>query len=149
MPYPAAFLEFCQSFDFSFTSLRRNVLFILWSCDKPLKAYEILEQLLKTRQQAKPPTVYRVLDFFVSAGIVHKIESIQSYTLCYEPEKHHTSEILMACSACHQVLEVYDQTMHELLMRLSKSNHFHLGQDIIELKGFCEICAKSNEVTSL
>ncbi|WP_176119746.1 MULTISPECIES: transcriptional repressor [Legionella] len=122
------------------TSLRKSILYILWGTTKPLKAYEILDRLLQSKQNAKPPTVYRVLDYFVECGVVHKIESIQSYTLCHEPEKHYSSEVLMVCNDCHQVNELYDQAMHDLVHKLSKENRFHLGQGAIELKGICHQC---------
>src|ERR1700722_1222822 len=112
MTYPAAFLNYCATKELKFTSLRRSVLFILWKAEKPLKAYELLDKLLEIMQNAKPPTVYRVLDYFVEVGVVHKGESIQSYTLCFEPEKHQASEVLMLCNACHQVNELYDKNLH-------------------------------------
>src|SRR5436190_23974973 len=112
MIYPALFLNYCAATELKLTSLRKSVLFILWNAGKPLKAYEILDNLLLIKQNSKPPTVYRVLDYFVDYGVVHKIESIQSYTLCHEPEKHLPSEILMVCNDCHQVNEIYDRRMH-------------------------------------
>lgn len=122
------------------TSLRKHVLYILWSEKKPLKAYEILEELLKTKTNATPPTVYRALMFFLENGIVHKIESIQSYKLCCEPEKHLPSEVLMVCNVCHYVIEVYDEPIRRLLDELSHHYEFQLKQDAIELKGLCKTC---------
>lgn len=142
MKYSSVFLDYCATIKLKLTSLRRSILFILWSTTKPLKAYEILDQLLRSKENAKPPTVYRVLDYFVEYGIVHKIESIQSYTLCHEPAKQHSSEVLMVCNDCHQVNELYDQTMHELVQRLAHEHHFHLGQGAIELKGLCAKCLR-------
>ncbi|KTD07241.1 Fur family transcriptional regulator [Legionella jamestowniensis] len=140
MNYPASFLAYCGSMNLKWTSLRKNVLFILWESKKPLKAYEILEKLTLTKQNTTPPSVYRVLDYFSRYGVVHKIESIQSYTLCHEPEKHLSSEILMVCNHCYQVQEVYDSKIHILAKQLTQNHHFHLGQETIELKGFCEKC---------
>lgn len=140
MIYPTAFLNYCTSIELKLTSSRKSVLFILWNSQKPLKAYEILDNLLKINSNAKPPTIYRVLDYFVECGIVHKIESIQSYKLCHEPEKHHPSEILLLCNDCHQVNEFYDKTMRKLVEKLAQENYFHLGQEAIELRGVCEEC---------
>ena len=115
-------------------------MFILWYVDKPLKAYEILNELLLIKQNSKPPTVYRVLDYLVDCGVVHKIESIQSYTLCHEPKKNLASEVLMVCNRCHGVREVYDNDMIALIHKLSQENLFIVGQDVIELKGLCFAC---------
>ncbi|KTC86544.1 Fur family transcriptional regulator [Legionella brunensis] len=140
MIYPTPFLSYYASIDLKLTSLRKSVLFILWDSKRPLKAYEILEKLILIKQNSTPPSVYRVLDYFVDLGVVHKIESIQSYTLCHEPEKHLPSEVLMVCNNCHQVQEVYNNGMHVLVQQLAHDNHFYLGQDTIELKGLCEKC---------
>ncbi len=140
MNYPNAFAQYCITLGLKFTSLRKEILYILWCAKKPLKAYEILDNLLKTRTNSKPPTVYRTLEFLVGHGIVHKIESIQSYTLCCEPEKHLLSELLMVCSRCHQVIEVHDQMIQALVKTIADKNYFKLEQNTIELKGICQQC---------
>ncbi|KTD16875.1 Fur family transcriptional regulator [Legionella jordanis] len=122
------------------TSLRKTVLFVLWDNRKPLKAYEILNKLLPIHSNSTAPSIYRVLDYFVDYGVVHKIESIQAYTLCHEPGKKLPSEILMVCNQCHQVQEIYDINLQSGLETLAQSNCFHLGQDVIELKGICGKC---------
>ena len=140
MIYPAPFIDYCTSIGSKLTSLRKSILYILWEVEKPLKAYEILEALLQIKENSQPPTVYRVLDFFVNGGVVHKIESIQSYTLCREPKKHLPSEMLMVCNNCHNVSEFYDENMRVLVQKLATNNAFHLGEDAIELKGLCHAC---------
>lgn len=142
MNYPDSFLNYCATLDVKFTSLRKEILFILWLAKKPLKAYEVLDKLLETKPNSKPPSIYRALLFFVEHGVVHKIESIQSYTLCCEPEKHLFSEVLMVCNECHQVIEVYDATVQALVLKLADQNQFKLKQDIIELKGICNNCLR-------
>lgn len=122
------------------TSLRKDVLYVLWSAHKPLKAYEILDGLLKIKPNSTPPTVYRALEFFEANALVHKIESIQCYTLCCEPHKHLPSEILMVCGDCHQVSEIYDEGICALFTTLADANCFQLSQDAIELKGTCQRC---------
>ncbi len=152
MNFPISFLEYCEALELRLTSLRKEVLYILWCVKKPLKAYEILDNLLKIKPNSKPTTVYRTLDFFVESAAVHKIESIQSYTLCCEPEKHLSSEVLMVCNNCHQVIELYDDTLRNLVVKLADNHHFQLKLDAIELKGTCQQCfyqCKINASTSL
>lgn len=140
MGYPVAFLDFCATVAHKPTSLRKNVLYILWRSSKPLKAYDILEQLLQFNANAKPPAVYRVLDYFVALGLVHKIESIQSYSLCQEHEKKYHCELLMVCHHCHAVAEVYDSDLHALIKQLGQTQRFALQESSIEIKGLCESC---------
>ena len=140
MNYPVLFTQYCSTLELKLTSLRKEVLYILWCAKKPLKAYEILDDFLKTKSNSTPPTVYRALLFFLTSGIVHKIESIQSYTLCCEPEKHLPSELLMVCNHCHQVIEIYDASVRALFTTLTDRHQFELKQDAIELKGTCHQC---------
>lgn len=64
MTYPSLFVEYCSTLAIKLTALRKDVLYILWRAEKPLKAYEILENLLITKPNATPPSVYRALIFF-------------------------------------------------------------------------------------
>ncbi len=138
--FPPEFIAYCANLQLKLTSLRKEVFYVLWGADKPLKAYEILDNLLKIKPNSTPPTVYRALDYFEAKGLVHKIESIQSYTVCREPHKQLPSEILMVCSDCHQVVEIYEAAVQELFASLAHANYFQLRQDAIELKGTCQAC---------
>ncbi len=138
--YPVLFIQFCTTLELKLTSRRKEVLYVLWCATKPLKAYEILDALLKTKSNSTPPTVYRALEFFEVGALVHKIESIQSYTLCGQPHKHLLLEVLMVCSDCHQVVEVYDEGVSLALAKLSYAHAFQLRQNAIELKGTCQAC---------
>ena len=140
MSYPPLFIDYCASLTLKLTALRKDVLYILWRADKPLKAYDILENLLIIKPNATPPSVYRALIFFLAGGVVHKLESIQSYTLCCEPKKQLWTEVLMVCNDCHRVLEVYDEALQQLVAHLAHLHQFQLKQDAIELKGHCSSC---------
>ena len=138
--YPIEFTDYCKTLPGTFTSLRKAVLFLLWDAHKPLKAYDILNSLAIIKPGCTAVTVYRVLSFLMSLGLVHKIESIQCYTLCCEPDKHLPSEVLMVCNTCHQVKEVFDDRVLQLVKDLTDKSHFHLSQDTIELRGLCSLC---------
>lgn len=134
------FLQYVEQLGVKISVLRKDVLYILWSSDRPLKAYEILAGLIERKPNATPPTVYRSLAFFLSMGILHKIESIQSYTLCCEPQQKLASEVLMVCHECHGVLEMYDPALRHLISNLARNYSFHLHKHAIELQGLCESC---------
>ena len=140
MGYSPLFISYFKQLPMTLTSLRKAVLFVLWEAQKPLKAYDILDVLVKIKPNMTAATVYRALDFFIHVGLLHKIESIQSYTLCSAPEKHLPSEILMVCHVCHQVREVYDASLRMLLTQLALNSAFQLSQDVIELRGLCVDC---------
>ncbi len=134
------FKTYIEQLEIKITPLRQSILSILWKNKSPVKAYTILEQLSKTKQNAKPPTVYRVLDFLIGNGIVHKISSIQSYTLCQKPQEHTDSELLMICNRCSQVTEVIEPVMTALIEKLTTENHFVTKEKSIEITGLCSRC---------
>ena len=134
------FQHYFDHLEVKITSVRKEVLQILWSADGPLKAYEILTRLIKKKPNATPPTVYRSLDFLLSAGIAHKIESIQSYTLCCAPQNKFSSEVLMVCHACHRVVEMYDDVLRNMIYNLAQHHAFKLHKHAIELQGLCGAC---------
>ncbi len=57
--------------------------------DGAISAYDLLDLLREAEPQAKPPTVYRALDFLLEQGFVHKVESTNSYVLCHLFDRPH------------------------------------------------------------
>lgn len=140
MGYPVDFLTYCKRLSLTMTSLRKAVLFALWNTNKPLKAYDILERLSDSQPKATATALYRALGFFVTAGVVHKIDSIQSYALCGKEEAHTCFELFMVCSVCHEVHEVHDVAVREAVQQLALRSDFHVSDDPIELRGLCTRC---------
>ena len=143
----SGFDQYIENLELKISSLRKEVLYILWSAERPLKAYEILAILLEKKPNATPPTVYRSLSFFLTLGIAHKIESIQSYTLCCEPTKNFALEVLMVCHTCHNVVEIYDDVLRHLISNLAKKKSFQLHNHAIELQGMCGVCQERCRLT--
>ena len=61
------------------TAPRRRVLTLLLEAGEPVKAYDLIARFGGAEgQAAKPPTVYRALDFLERLGLAHRIASILS-----------------------------------------------------------------------
>ena len=65
------------------TPARLAVYAELLARNRPLSAYELIA-LLEQRQERKiaPLTVYRHLDFLMRTGLVHRLQSAQTYLRC-------------------------------------------------------------------
>ncbi|MEM1244427.1 MAG: transcriptional repressor [Pseudomonadota bacterium] len=128
---------------FKTTKLRNEILKILRRARKPLKAYEILEQLRKIRPNAEPPTVYRVLKYLIEKDVIHEIAHEHSYTLCQlglNNADSHSTSFLFICNACHDVFETSDTQLAKPLERICEQNNFFVNCSTIELLGHCEKC---------
>ena len=86
-----------------FTGLRRQVLELVWAEHKPAKAYDLLKKLSDLRSGVAPTTVYRTLDFLQE--LVHKIESLNAYVGCSQPNTEHSGHFLI-CEACSEIKEI-------------------------------------------
>ena len=64
------------------TPLRRKVFEILIEDHKPLGAYDILDKLGEAGFSSSPPIAYRVLDFLIEHGFVHKVQGLNAFIAC-------------------------------------------------------------------
>ena len=79
----------CERRGLRLTPLRKLVLELIASDEKPVKAYDLLDRLRAQTGKSAPPTVYRALDFLLEHGFIHKLESINSYTSCHHPSEQY------------------------------------------------------------
>src|SRR4051794_40835295 len=72
----------CAATQERLTPPRRRVLELLLSAEGPQKAYDLIAAYGDHGEPAKPPTVYRALDFLERLGFAHRIESLNAYVPC-------------------------------------------------------------------
>ena len=137
----AAAEQYCQQHDLRFTPLRRRVLEIIWGNHEPTKAYDILALLDNTAAIAKPPTVYRTLDFLQQYGLVHKLNSMNAYVGCAHPNKHQNCYFLI-CDQCGDVAECCHQKVDALIAEISQNFSFTHQQTTLEIQGICSTCTQ-------
>ena len=75
--------KICAQRNVRLTPQRLEVLRLMSLQDGAISAYDLLDLLREAEPQAKPPTVYRALEFLLEQGFVHKVESTNSYVLCH------------------------------------------------------------------
>lgn len=125
------------------TALRKDVLAILLKAKKPMGAYDVLKKLKTVRPNAEPPTVYRVLDFFVENKIIHRIESNSTYVCCEIDHTQCKKSILFICKSCNSSNEYVADSLVNDLIKLGKKHSFYiqnLDSSPIEVPGLCESC---------
>ena len=123
------------------TRLTKNqalVLKILTKASQPLGAYAILDKLRSHGFNA-PLTVYRALEQLAGQGLVHKIESLNSWTTCCG-DHHANSPVFEICNDCGVVTEQFDRELVKSLNSMSERSGFIPDRSIIEIHGRCDDC---------
>lgn len=126
------------------SSLTRNQLLVLEKLEAaggPVSAYALLDGLRDEGFRA-PLQVYRALDRLTKAGMVHRLESLNSFVAC--SEHHHHADALTAfaiCEKCGQVAELSDPSIGKVLGDWVSGTGFRPGSAVIEFRGLCKDCA--------
>lgn len=123
------------------TAPRRRVLELLLTAGQPTKAYDLIAAYGAGGEAAKPPTVYRALEFLERAGMAHRIASISSYVACAGHEGAHTAAFLI-CDCCGDTREIEPPAAMDLAARAEASG-YALDRVTIEAHGRCGACARA------
>ncbi|XNM63565.1 zinc uptake transcriptional repressor Zur [Escherichia coli] len=87
--------------------------------------------------QAKPPTVYRALEFLLEQGFVHKVESANSYVLCHLFDQPTHTSAMFICDRCGVVKEECAEGVEDIMHALAAKMGFALRHNVIEAHGVC------------
>ena len=131
--------SFCEEKGARFTPLRAQIYAILLQEDASIGAYDVLDKLKQTEDSAKPPTVYRALDFFLELGLVHKVESTNTFKACHHFGCSHPVQFLI-CDSCDDVQEISSNGVKVTLEAQAKEKSFQIISQTIEAHGICEKC---------
>jgi Fur family transcriptional regulator, zinc uptake regulator len=121
------------------TELRRRVLELVWQRHAAIKAYDILDELGSAEGSAKPPTVYRALDFLIAHGLVHRLESLNAYVGCPAPDAPHAGQFLI-CGACGGVSEFEAPAILAAIAEQAAGQGFAVARQTVEARGTCQAC---------
>jgi len=134
----------CDEFGLRLTPLRQQVLELVWQSHEPVKAYDVLDKLKQEHSSSAPPTVYRALDFLQEQGLVHKIESLNAYVGCGNPENSHSGQFFI-CQSCGSVAELADTDISSLIQKKAVQMGFKVNDEMVEINGHCHECLVSGK----
>ena len=104
-------LNYCLKNKKSLTPSRTLVIKTLSKHKKPISAYELRDEINnKGDVNINISQIYRVLEFWIDLGLIHKISSINKFLLCITPEEKHT-HMLNFCTVCEKVFETCNEQM--------------------------------------
>jgi Fur family zinc uptake transcriptional regulator len=104
-----------------------------------VKAYDLISTFGQVGEgPAKPPTVYRALEFLERQGLVHRIESLSAYVACGKGQGGHAAAFLI-CDCCGKTHEI-EAAIGEPLQQAANETGFVLQSVAIEAHGRCAAC---------
>ena len=103
-----------------------------------LAAYDLIARFGEDGQPAKPPTVYRALEFLERKGLVHRIASISAYVACTGGDSAHAAAFLI-CDCCGATEEVAASVVDSLDYAAAKAGYV-IERTTIEAHGRCPAC---------
>jgi Fur family transcriptional regulator, zinc uptake regulator len=129
----------CRERGVAFTPIRRDVFELLCGHDRPVGAYELLDELKMLRPRAAPVTVYRALDFLLEAGLAHRINALNAFTACRGSDQAHAG-LMLICSKCSNVIELEDRRVERSIQRSAADRAFQTRDEPVEVVGTCSDC---------
>ena len=129
------------------TNLTKNqslVFGVLSNAESPLSAYSILD-ILRDEGFKAPLQVYRALNVLQKVGLIHRIECLNAFVACSQPDCGSHEYIAFAiCEICEKVTEFSNDSVKSGLEFWAGTQKFQLQQTVIELRGKCQTCLVKN-----
>lgn len=130
----------CAAANETLTPLRRRVFELLLDRNAPAKAYDLLDDLRPEHGGvAKPPTIYRALEFLVRMGLAHRIESQNAFVAC-EVGACERSTLFLICEKCGAAIEADSGHALADIAEAAARAGFALKRTMLEAVGFCAAC---------
>lgn len=130
----------CSARGVRLTPLRRRVLELVQSQREAVKAYDLLAMLSTRGRAAKPPTIYRALDFLLEQGLVHRVASLNAFIGCDHPDTPHAPHLLL-CTQCGRVQELHSAAVDAAVDAAVAATGFAAHRARLEVQGLCVQCA--------
>ncbi len=142
--------HYCSTEGLRFTRLRRDVLCEVAASHKAIGAYQILDNFAAQGRKLSPISVYRSLDFLQEAGLIHRLDSTNSYFACQRPLEADQAcctnhpLVFLVCDDCGTIGEVDGAPLAPLIERFAAHGDFESSQGQLEIKGLCRFCQQAD-----
>lgn len=126
------------------TKNQRLVLEVLRAESGPLTAYVILERLRHAGLRA-PPQIYRALNQLKERALVHKLDSLNAFIACQNPEcSGHNVLAFAICDRCEKVAEVAHPALSNCLSEIADRSCWEVTLSNVEIHGLCRTCQEAS-----
>lgn len=122
--------------DLKVTPGRLAVIKFLERVKSPADVDTIIEEVGKV-EDLDPATIYRILDAFLSKGIVKRIE-LGEGKYRYEIERHHHHHLI--CSNCGRIEDIEGEYLKDIENKIRVKRRFQVKSHSLEFFGLCRNC---------
>ena len=146
--YVAHVERLCHERGLRMTPLRADVVRILASSQRPLKAYDLLDHIRASKARSAPATAYRTLNFLLEQGFIHRLEALNAFVVCHHPgQPKHVAPFLI-CNRCQQATELEDEQTESSLKQMAGALGFVASNQTLEVRGLCADCSAEASLRS-
>ncbi len=93
-------------------------------------------------------TVYRTLQWMVTAGIAHKVDFGEGRSR-FEPSLRHPRHFHLICNQCHRSSEFLSSDIEAILEEVAAARNFEPVETVIQVFGICEECRTGTTASTL
>lgn len=123
------------------TAMRASVYAVLSGFDKPASAYDIADAVSQAQgRRIAANSIYRILDLFVAANLVQRVESANAYVTNAHPGCRHDC-IFLVCDGCGTTTHFDDDSLTRGLREAARATGFAPERPVIEVRGRCADCS--------
>jgi Fur family zinc uptake transcriptional regulator len=122
------------------TPMRARVFATMSAFGRPASAYEVAARVsAQEGRQVPANSIYRILDLFVAANLVIRVESANAFVVNAHPACRHDC-LFLICDGCGAVTHLDDDTVGRTFRQAAAASGFTPERSVIEMRGRCTAC---------
>jgi Fur family transcriptional regulator, ferric uptake regulator len=130
------------------SSKRDRIVTIFLGQKRHLTADELYDLVRREDPGIGRATVYRTLQWMVTAGIAHKVDFGEGRSR-FEPSLRHPRHFHLICNQCHRSSEFLSSDIEAMLEEVTTARNFEPVETVIQVFGICEECRTGAKVATL
>jgi Fur family transcriptional regulator, ferric uptake regulator len=130
------------------SSKRDQILNVFLRQQGHLSADELFELVRRQNTGIGRATVYRTLQWMVTAGVARKVDFGEGRSR-FEPSYRHPRHFHLVCTNCHRSSEFLSSDVESLMEEIAAARHFAPSQSVVQIFGTCEECRTGKQTPTL
>src|SRR6187549_2740946 len=130
------------------SSKRDRILTIFLRQEGHLSADDLFELVHRDAPGIGRATVYRTLQWMVTAGIARKVDFGEGRSR-YEPSYRHPRHFHLICTTCHKSSEFLSSDVEALMEEIARARNFQSTQAVVQVYGTCEDCRTGSQTPAV